>query len=496
MPWANLSGSGLAHTKDGQLVAGWYFRPPDTDSAIDEDADRLAARVNEALKDLGSGWSSWADVISFPAGPYAAREESFFPDPYSRAVDDERRRQFEAEGAHYDNDRAFLVCYTPPRRQVSRLSDMFYTTSGEDPAPLQGRIIEGFNQALQAVENQIGRPLGLRRMQSFSVVDPFGREFLQDELVNYLNFCASGRTHGVMLPSHGAYLDSLIACQDTWPADRPIIGQDYVGVVAIDGFPAESTANVVSALNTLAMPYRFSQRMIYLDPIEAVQEIGKYRARWNQKVRGFSQILFQTAGGPVNEFALEMKTEAEHAMSAAERRDVLFGYYSAAVVLRHADPHRLKGMLDQVAEVVSDCGYGARIEETNTVEAWRGSLPGDVRSNIRTPLLHTLNQSHLMPLTGVWTGNDRAPCPMYPQPAPALMWGTDDRRHSVPDQPAHRHVRRCRAHADPWADGRRQVHPDEHDRAAGQALPGHADHRVRQQVRHDGDRPCLRWQPL
>ena len=423
MPWGNLSDSGVVTTKDGQVLAGFYFRPPDTDSAVDEDADRLAFRVNDALKGLGSGWSSWCDVMSFPAGPYPAAEESFFPDPYSRAVDDERRRRFEAEGAHYENDRAIVFCYTPPRQQVSRLGDLFYDTSETSAVPLQGRIAGGFGQALQTIDNQIGRPLGLRRMQSFKVEDGSGEEFIQDELVNYLNFCATGRARGVMLPSHGAYLDSLISSQDTWPGDRPVIGQDYVGVVCIDGFPAESTANIAAALNTLAMPYRFTQRMIYLDPIKAGKEIEKYRSRWKQKVRGFSQILFQTKDGPVNEFALAMQTEAEQAMSMAERRDVLFGYYSAAVVLRHPDPHTLKLRLDHVAEVISDCGFGARVEETNTMEAWRGSLPGDIRHNIRAPLLHTLNASHLMPLTGVWTGNPTAPCPMYPPGAPALMWG-------------------------------------------------------------------------
>lgn len=424
MPWGNLSDSGLVMTKDGQCVAGFYFRPPDTDSAIDEAADQLAQRVNDALKGLGSGWSSWADVMSFPAAPYPAAADSHFPDAYSRAVDEERRRRFDAEGAHYDNERVLAICYTPPRHQVSRLGDLFYTSTAGDETSLHSRILAGFEQALQTIENQIGRALGLRRMQSFEVFDSAGEKHLQDELVNYLNYCASGRLRGVMLPRHGAYLDSLISCQDITPADQPVIGQDYVGVVAIDGFPAESTANVVAALNTLGMPYRFTQRMIYLDPIDAKAEIEKYRDRWGQKVKGFMQVLMQTVDGPVNEFALEMKREAQSALSAAERRDVVFGYYSATVVLRHPDVFRLRAMLDDVAEVISACGYGARIEETNTMEAWRGGLPGDIRSNIRAPLMHTLNLAHLMPLTGVWTGNPTAPCPMYPQPSPPLMLGS------------------------------------------------------------------------
>ena len=422
LPWGNLSGSGLVTTKDGQLLAGWYMRPPDTDSATDEDADRVAVRMNEALKTtFGSGWATWTDVVSFPSGPYPRPEESFFPDPYSRAVDDERRRAFEAEGTHFENDRIILACYTPPRHQVSRMSDLFYTSSGDRPAPMATRIIAGFEAALQTVENQVARPLHMRRMQSFTVIDGQGQARQQDELVNYLEFCASGRARGVMLPTHGAYLDGLISCHDLHVGDRPVIGQDYIGVVAIDGFPAESTANVVSALNTLEIPYRFTQRMIYLDPVDAGKEAEKYRKRWRQKVRGLGAVLMKVPDGVVNEYAAEMTAQAASAISVAERRDVLFGYYSAAVIVRHRDTQTLQDILDSIAEVVSACGYGPRIEETNTIEAWRGGLPADVRSNIRRPIIHTLNAAHLMPLTGVWTGNPTAVCPMYPLPAPALM---------------------------------------------------------------------------
>jgi type IV secretion system protein TrbE len=424
LPWSHLSNSGLCVTKDGQYLAGFYFRPPDTDSAIDEDSDRLAYRMNEACKVLGTGWATWTDVVSFQAGPYPAAELSHFPDPYSRAVDEERRKRFQAEGAHYENDRAFIVCYTPPRVQVSKLGDLFYNTNEEDsPLRLQNRIAAAFEATLQAILNQVGRDLGMRRMQSFVVRDADGNEHLQDELVNYLNFCASGVNRGVALPSHGGYLDGLISCQDIHTAERPVIGQDYIGVVSIDGFPMESTANVISRLNTMGMPYRFTQRMIYLDPNDAVKELGKYRAKWGQKVRGMMAIVLQSKDGPINEFALEMKQEADRAISTAERRDVLFGYYSPSVILRHRDPHVLKTWLDEVSDVIQSCQYGARIEETNTMEAWRGGLPGDIRHNIRAPLIHTLNATHLMPLTGVWTGNPEAPCPLYPQPAPALMYG-------------------------------------------------------------------------
>ena len=54
-------------------------------------------------------------------------------------------------------------------------------------------------------------------------------------------------------------------------------------------------------------------------------------------------------------------------------------------------------------------------------EALLGSFPGDTYSNVRRPPIHTKTASDLMPLSGVWTGEAEAPCPMYPPGSPALL---------------------------------------------------------------------------
>jgi type IV secretion/conjugal transfer VirB4 family ATPase len=422
LPWGNLADSGMVVTKEGQLLVGYYFRPPDHDSSTIEEADQLSDQINAALCVLGSGWATWADVVSFPAGRYPPPEASHFPDLFCRAVDNARRARFEAFGAHFENERAFFVSYLPPREQVSKLSDMFFTDGGGQRRAVQAHVIENFSRTLNEFENRVAGSLGLRRMQSFAVVDGEGYEGRQDELLNYLNFAATGRVQGIMLPASGAFLDQLITGQDVHVGENPVISRDYLSVVSIDGFPAESQPNIIGALNTLALPYRFSQRMIYLDPVHAEREIAKYRDKWGQQVRGFAQKIMQTTTGPVNQHAIDMQNEAAMAYAWASRGDVKFGYYSATVIVRHTDPATLHQWTDHISQVIAACGFGARIEETNTIEAWLGSLPGETFSNVRRPLCHTKTACDLMPLSGVWTGSETAPCPTYPEGSPALLW--------------------------------------------------------------------------
>lgn len=426
LPWGQLGDSGMVFTKQGHVVVGYYFSPPDNDSRTEDEADVLADQVNEAMTSFGSGWASWSDVIAFPAGRYPAASESCFPDPFSRAVDEARRERFEANGEHWENDRAFLVSYLPPRQQVSRLSDLFFTSGGGKRIATQQQVIDTVGKTLRVFENRVAGMLKLRRMQSFEVVAANGSRGHQDELINYLNFCATGRVRGVMLPRSGAFLDGLITGQDAYTGENPVIGSEYIGVVAIEGFPAESQPNVISALNTLALPYRFTQRMIYLDSVHAGKEIGRYRDKWGQQVRGLGQKMLASGDGPVNEYALRMKTEANTALAWAKSGDVKFGFYSATVIVRHTDAALLRKWTNDIAKIIERCGFGSRIEETNTVEAWIGSLPGETTSNVRRPLLHTRTAADLMPLSGVWTGDERAPCPMYSPNAPALLWAVTD----------------------------------------------------------------------
>jgi type IV secretory pathway VirB4 component len=70
LPWGQLCDSGLVSTKQGDLVAGYCFRPPDNDSRTAEEAEVLSDHVSVATTVFGSGWSSWTDVVAFPAGRY------------------------------------------------------------------------------------------------------------------------------------------------------------------------------------------------------------------------------------------------------------------------------------------------------------------------------------------------------------------------------------------------------------------------------------------
>src|SRR5215468_7939382 len=99
LPWAALIAEGVVLNKDGSLQRSARFRGPDLDSATEAELVATTARLNSALRRLGSGWSLFVEAQRLSANSYP---DSEFPDPVSALVDRERREQFREEGAHFD----------------------------------------------------------------------------------------------------------------------------------------------------------------------------------------------------------------------------------------------------------------------------------------------------------------------------------------------------------------------------------------------------------
>ena len=75
----------------------------------------------------------------------------------------------------------------------------------------------------------------------------------------------------------------------------------------------------------------------------------------------------------------------------------------------------------QIEKAINNAGFTARVESLNTMDALIGSLPGHGVQNVRWPYVSVFNLAHLIPTSSIWTGDEKAPCPMYPALSPALM---------------------------------------------------------------------------
>jgi type IV secretion/conjugal transfer VirB4 family ATPase len=421
--YAAVVDDGVIVGKNGSFMAAWLYKGDDNASSTDEQREMVSFRINQALVGLGNGWMVHVDAVRRPAPDYSGHGLSHFPDPVSAAIDEERRRLFQRMGTMYEGYFVLTVTWFPPVLAQRKFVELMFDDNTKTPdhkARTMG-LIEQFKREVTNIEGRLSAAVTLTRLRGQKIVTEAGLEVTHDDFLSWLQYCIIGRHHPIQLPSNPMYLDAIIGGQELWGGVVPKIGRNFIQVVAIEGFPLESTPGILTALGELACEYRWSSRFIFMDQHEAVKHLDKFRKKWRQKVRGFFDQVFNTNSGPVDQDALSMVEDAEAAIAEVNSGLIAQGYYTSVVVLMDENRDRLEQSSRMVEKAINRLGFAARVETINTMDAYIGSLPGHGVENVRRPLINTMNLADLLPTSTIWAGTASAPCPMYPPLSPALM---------------------------------------------------------------------------
>lgn len=423
--YAALIDDGVVLNKDGSLMAAWEYRGEDLESAGHQELAAVSARVNKAFLRRGSGWMIHVDAVRTTTHAYPERGK--FPDRTTALIDIERRAQYEAEGAHFETGFFMTVTYLPPADIEGRVQNML--VEGErkvrDADAALDRALENFRVGIRDIEDQLSSSLHMRRLKSTTFRDAAGVENTRDELLTHLQACISGIKHPVNIPGVPMYLDAVLGAQDFYGGLAPRIGDKHIRCIAFSGYPASSFPGILDGLNRLPMTYRWSNRFIFLDEGAARKQLDTYRKKWFQKRKSLANLMREQSGGQathVNEDADRMAGDAIGALAELSSGIVTFGYYTSVIVVMEDDAERADLIARDIVKLINHSGFTARVESVNAVEAYLGSLPGHGYANVRRPLMHTLNLADFLPLTSVWAGLAKNPCPFYPQQSAPLAY--------------------------------------------------------------------------
>ena len=421
--YAAMVEDGVIVGKNGSLMAAWIYRGDDQASSTEPQREAVSFRINQALSQLGNGWMVHVDAVRRRAAGYAAPGLSHFPDALTAALDEERRRLFEGLGAMYDGYFVVTLTYLPPLVAQRKFVELMFD---DDQAAVTAQdrtkgLVEQFTRDCTSFESRLSSVFRLQRLRGQSLILEDGSTVIHDEFLRWVQRCVTGLNQPVRLPAHPMYLDAVIGGQELWTGVIPKIGRQYMQVVAIEGFPLESTPGILTALGELPIEYRWSSRFIFMEPHEAVRELTRYRRKWKQKVRGFLDQITNSQTGPLDQDAMAMVADAEAAIGEVNSGLIGMGYYTSVVVLMDEDRGEVERSARHIEKVIQQLGFAARIETLNTMDAFLGSLPGHGVENVRRPPLNTMNLADLLPTSTIWTGSATAPCPMYPPNAPPLM---------------------------------------------------------------------------
>lgn len=129
--YAAVVDDGVIVGKNGSFMAAWLYQGEDIANTTDEAREMMAFRINQAMSSLGNGWMIHVDAIRRAAPGYSEQSASYFPDPVSKAVDEERRLYFESIGALYEGYFVITLTWYPPVLAQKRFVELMFDDSGE-----------------------------------------------------------------------------------------------------------------------------------------------------------------------------------------------------------------------------------------------------------------------------------------------------------------------------------------------------------------------------
>ncbi|EKF42317.1 conjugal transfer ATPase TrbE [Nitratireductor indicus C115] len=399
LPWAALIAPGVVLNKDGSFQRTARFRGPDLDSATPAELVAVTARLNNALRRLGSGWAVFVEAQRNPASHYP---QSLFADPASALIDIERREQFEGEGdanaSLFESSYFLNFVWLPPAEEASRLEGWLY----------EGREQFGVNpwEFLKSFVDRTDRVLHL-----FEGFVPEADWFDDAETLTYLHSTVSTTRQRVQVPETPMHLDALLAVEPLTGGLEPRLGEKHLRTLTVIGFPTITFPGILDDLNRLAFSYRWSTRAIMLDKTDATRLVTKIRRQWFAKRKSIAAILKEVL---TNEQSVLTDTDAANKAADADAAlqdlgsdEIGQAYVTATVTVWDADPRIAEEKLRLVEKVIQSRDFTCIAETVNAIEAWLGSLPGHVYANVRQPPISTLNLAHMIPISAVWAGPER-----------------------------------------------------------------------------------------
>ena len=418
LPWGVLIEPGIVMCKDGSLLAGWRVIGKDIDSSSKDEIEVGCARANEALRLLGTGWMLHVSVDRCASETYPSRESSQYPDSVTQMIDDERRALFEG-GLCYSSSTIMCLTYKP---SITESNIAKHVQGGEaTKRDLYSETRKTFNNTLQQVEDVLSSVYKMDRLMDYRVTVDNNVNIFVSDLLRYLQLCVTGQDQFVQVPYDGAYLDAVLGAEDlTLEGYIPKLGDRYISVVSLNSFPMHSWPSMLDAFDSEAMTYRFVWRFICLDQTDALKEINKLRKGWSQSMYKIWDIVLRNTNARINRDAAMMHEDAEQALQEVQSGMVGVGYLSASVVLMNEDLQVLEDQARQVRRLFQKIGATGYVESLNTLEAWRSTHPGNGDSNIRRPLVNTMNLADLLPLSSIYSGKQYNPCNFYPHKSRCL----------------------------------------------------------------------------
>jgi type IV secretion system protein TrbE len=395
-------GNGIVRLKPNGFMVGYEFRGPDLLGTSWEELTYHADAVAQIFSWLDSRWTIHASAHHRRGGAYP--HGGSWPDRTIFLLDHARRSRYELDGDHFHTVTRLWLSWQPlsARRHIA---DWLF---GEERITNDDRAT--FERHIEAIESSL-RPLfrDLRRIN-------FERLLIQDRTIiaDRVAQCLGEEMYGnfgtiASDPEEPIFLSHILSSPIALRPDLKI-GERYIGVVAVRGYPRLIYPAILDNLRYLPVEFRFSVRIMPYAMPEASNALTGISRQHLLATLGLGLLLNRGGQGEEEETPAAWRQEVKDARIAAQSGESFCALLPQVIV--YADTPTERDEATQAVRVAFEqCGMRPKIETwVNRFHAYLASLPGERDANeLRYARASVRGATRLCTLTSTWHGPEHHP---------------------------------------------------------------------------------------
>ena len=394
VPWICLIDKGVVLNKNGTLQKTLKYRGYDLDSSTVYELKNINAKLNDVIKRLGQGWSLNVEARRKRCTDYIEAENEILA---IDIIEKERKLNF-LENEHFESEYYLTIVQLIPTDNSKKVGEIFleYAKKSE----ILDKTLENFNKEFKKILNL------------FKEIFLEVTELDDEETYTYLHSCVSTKTDKVIVPEIPYAMANYLCDSDLVGGLKPKLRGKEIRCISIQGFPNYTVPGFFDVLNRLNIPYRWITRFLILSKLEALSKMErKYKNIFSQRLSLFQRVYAELTGEKeensrkLNEDALNKANEVRTQIALTTGDYVSQGFYTCTLIVDGDSIDEVEERVDIISKTINNMGFITIEESINSVEAFLGSIPGNITNNIRMPILNTITLSHLLPVSSVWGGD-------------------------------------------------------------------------------------------
>ena len=394
IPWICLIDKGVVLNKNGTLQKTLKYRGYDLDSSTVYELKNINAKLNDVIKRLGQGWSLNVEARRKKCTDYIEAENEILA---IDIIEKERKLNF-LENEHFESEYYLTIVQLIPTDNSKKVGEIFleYAKKSE----ILDKTLENFNKEFKKILNL------------FKEIFLEVTELDDEETYTYLHSCVSTKTDKVIVPEIPYAMANYLCDSDLVGGLKPKLRGKEIRCISIQGFPNYTVPGFFDVLNRLNIPYRWITRFLILSKLEALSKMEKkYKNIFSQRLSLFQRVYAELTGEKeensrkLNEDALNKANEVRTQIALTTGDYVSQGFYTCTLIVDGDSIDEVEERVDIISKTINNMGFITIEESINSVEAFLGSVPGNITNNIRMPILNTITLSHLLPISSVWGGD-------------------------------------------------------------------------------------------